>query len=198
MLKNRTALLLLVVFLSANFVATTFLGWLPTYVSRSFRLGLSDSALTSVFWALASLPGAVCGGVLADWGRRRYKGGRIRVQGLGLILAAPFVLAIPMATSVPVLVVALVGAGVCKGMYDANIFASLYDVIRPSDRGTAAGLMNTVGWIGGSMAPTVVGLVSDRVGLGIPIASTAALYLVAGLLALWAARLAEARRSDPI
>jgi MFS family permease len=197
MLNNRTAVLLLAVFLGANFVATTFLAWLPTYVSRSFRLGLSDAALTSVFWPLASLPGAVCGGLLADWARRSYRGGRIRVQSLGLVLAAPFALLVGMATSVPVLLVGLVGAGVCKGIYDANIFASLYDVIRPSDRGTAAGLMNTIGWIGGSAAPTVVGFVSDRVGLGIPIASTAALYLMAGLLALAAARRAETRPFDP-
>jgi MFS family permease len=194
--NNRTAALLLVVFLAANFVATTFLAWLPAYVSRSFKLGLTDSAQTSVFWALASLPGAVCGGALADWARRRYRGGRIRVQSLGLGLAAPFVLLAGVTTSVPILVIALVGAGICKGMYDANIFASLYDVIRPSDRGTGAGLMNTIGWIGGSMAPIVVGLVSDRVGLGIPIASTAALYLVGGVLAFLAARLAEVRPID--
>jgi MFS family permease len=55
--KNRTAVLLLVMFLGANFVATIFLAWLPAYVSRSFDLGLSDSALTSVFWPLASVPG---------------------------------------------------------------------------------------------------------------------------------------------
>jgi MFS family permease len=195
-LRNRTAALLLFVFLGANFVATTFLAWLPAYVSRSFKLGLLDSAQTSVFWALASLPGALCGGALADWARRKYRGGRIHVQSFGLALAAPFVFAVGTATSVPVLVVALVGAGICKGIYDANIFASLYDVIHPSDRGTGAGLMNTIGWIGGSMAPMVVGLVSDQVGLGIPIASTAVLYLFGGLFALLAARLAEARPID--
>ena len=40
--------------------------------------------------------------------------------------------------------------GVCKGFYDSGIFASLYDSIEPSARGTAAGLMNTVGWGGGA------------------------------------------------
>ena len=85
----------------------------------------------------------------------------------------------------------------CKGVYDANIFASLYDVIRPEDRGTGAGLMNTIGWTGASLAPVIVGFSSKRFGLGITIGSTAALYLLGGLLALVAARLAERREPVP-
>src|SRR5262249_4384429 len=99
------------------------------------------------------------------------------------------------ATSVPILIAALIGSGVCKGVYDSNIFASMFDVIRPEDRGTAAGLMNTVGWTGGFVAPTAVGFASDRLGLGVTIASTAAVYLLSGLLALQAARLAEPKMS---
>jgi MFS family permease len=193
---NPTALLLLGVFLGANFVATTFLAWLPSFVSRGFKLGLSDSAVASMFWPLASLPGALCGGYLADRAARRSKGGRIRVQSLGLILAAPFVLLTGWSSSVPVLVTALIGAGLCKGIYDANIFASLFGVVRPADRGTAAGLMNTVGWTGGSIAPTVVGMASEKFGLGVAITSTAAVYLLVGLIALFAARLATSRAID--
>ena len=88
----------------------------------------------------------------------------------------------------------MIGAGLCKGIYDANIFASLFDVIRPEDRGTAAGLMNTVGWSGGVRGADRgrhrVGDVSAWVST---IASTAAVYLLGGLLALLAARLAETR-----
>ena len=106
------------------------------------------------------------------------------MQSLGLILAAPFVFLTGWSTSVPILIAALIGAGICKGIYDANIFASLFDVVRPEDRGTAAGLMNTVGWTGGLVAPTVVGFASEHLGLGVAIASTAAVYLLVGLLAL--------------
>jgi len=188
---NPAAALLLAVFVGANFVAATFLTWLPMYIFEGFDLGLSSSSLTSTFWPLASLPGALCGGVAADWAARRARGGRIRTQSLGLILAAPFVLLTGWSTSVPMLIVGLIGAGLCKGIYDANIFASLFDVVAAEDRGTAAGLMNTVGWTGGLVAPTVVGIASERFGLGVAIASTAAVYLLVGLLALVAARLAD-------
>ncbi len=188
---NPAAALLLGVFVGANFVAATFLAWLPSFIFERFDLELSSSALASTFWPLASLPGAVFGGVAADWAGTRSRGGRIRVQSLGLIVAAPFVFLTGWATSVPILIAALIGAGMCKGIYDSNIFASLFDLIRPEDRGTAAGLMNTVGWTGGLVAPTAVGFASEKLGLGVTIASTAAVYLLSGLLALLAARLAE-------
>ena len=50
--------------------------------------------------------------------------------------------------------------GVCKGFYDSGIFASLFDAIEPRARGTAAGLMNTVGWGGGALGPLFVGWTS--------------------------------------
>jgi MFS family permease len=194
-LTNPEAALLLIVFVGANFVGATFLTWLPSYIFERFGLGLSESSITSTFWPLASLPGAVCGGIAADRAAARTRGGRIWVQSLGLVLAAPFVFLTGWASSVPLLIAGLIGAGTCKGIYDSNIFASLFDVIEPEDRGTAAGLMNTVGWAGAAMAPTVVGFASDRFGLGVTIASNAAVYLLAGILAMVAARLAATPRS---
>ena len=44
----------------------------------------------------------------------------------------------------------------------SNIFASLYDVIEPRARGTAAGLMNTVGWSGGALGPLLVGWIAKH------------------------------------
>jgi MFS family permease len=191
---NPAAALLLLVFVGANFVSATFLAWLPSYIFERFELGLSNSSLTSTVWPLASLPGAVCGGIAADWARKRALGNRIRVQSLGLFIAAPFVALTGWATSVPLLIAGLIGAGICKGIYDSNIFASLFDVIPPEDRGTASGLLNTVGWTGGFVAPTVVGFASDRFGLGVTITWTAAVYLLGGTCALLAARLAETGR----
>jgi sugar phosphate permease len=99
-------------------------------------------------------------------------------------------------TSVPILIAALVGSGLCKGIYDANIFAALFDVVSPDVRGTAAGLMNTVGWTGGFLAPMIIGAGSDRFGLGAAITATAAVYLLVGLVAILAAKLAE--RPQPL
>ncbi len=182
-LTNRAAVMLLCIFVGANFVAAALLTWLPTFIYRKFSMDISDSSTTSTVWPPASLVGALCGGVPADRAARQRKGGRIRVQSLGLILGSPFVFLAGWSASFSMLVAALAAAGLCKGIYDANIFASLFDVVGPEDRGTAAGLMNSVGWTGGFLAPVAVGLGSKYFGLSLAIASPAAVYLFVGLLA---------------
>jgi len=176
------ALMLLAVFAGANFVATIFLTWLTQFVVTKFGLSLTISSITSTLFPMASLVGALFGGVMADRAARR-PGGRALVQGLGLIVGAPFIYAVGMASTVPMLIAALIAVGLCKGVYDANIFASIFDVVRPQVRGTAAGLMNTVGWTFGSLGPLTAGILADRYGLSAAIASTAAVYVIVGLLA---------------
>jgi MFS family permease len=184
--RTPAAVVLLVVFAGANFVATAFMTWLPLFVYTKFRMSLTGSSLVSSLYPMANLVGALCGGWLADLGAGRRAGGRMRVQGLGLLVGAPFVFAAGWTGTLPTLLLALAGFGFCKGIYDANIFASIYDVIDPRVRGTAAGLMNTVGWAGGSLAPMAIGLAADRLGLSMALGSVSAIYLVVGLLALTA------------
>ena len=75
--------------------------------------------------------------------------------------------------------------GFFKGLYDANIFASVFDVVGPEARGTAAGFMNAIGWLaGGGSAPLVVGLVARDRGLGTAIALASTVYLAAAILLL--------------
>ncbi len=103
------------------------------------------------------------------------------VQALGVFGGAPFVVLCGMTRSLAWLIVALTVWGFFKGLYDANIFASMFDVIRPEARGSAAGLMNTMGWLGGGgSAPIVIAWLASRYGLGGAIASASIVYLAAG------------------
>ena len=106
--ESRPQLLLLCVFRGGEFRGGD-LSDLAADVRVFARLveGLGSSSLTSTLWPLASLPGDCRRGCLADWAARRRKGGRMRVQALGLILAAPFVFATGFSTSVAVLIAAL-------------------------------------------------------------------------------------------
>jgi MFS family permease len=157
--RTPTALLLMGAFLGANFVATIFLTWTPTFLVEKFGFRLTAAGLSgSVFIHLASALSAPLGGVLADRLARRYAGGRMLVQALGLLLGATFVGFVGLTADVTTLLVAMTFFGLCKGLYDSNIFASLYDVIEPRARASAAGIMNTVGWGGGALGPLVVGL----------------------------------------
>ena len=180
---NPTALLLMAAFLCANFVALVLLSWMPIFLYDKFHLSLAASGLTAtLFVQLASMAGSPAGGWWADILRRKMPGGRMLVQAIGLAAGAPFVVLCGWTRSVPLLVFALAAWGFFKGIYDANIFAAIFDVIRPEARGRAAGLMNMTGWLGGGIAPVAVGLVAQRSSLSAAIMLAAGVYVLGALL----------------
>jgi sugar phosphate permease len=203
--RTPTALLLMAVFLGANFVATIFLTWTPTFLVEKFHFKLTAAGLSgSVFIHLASAASVPVGGILADRLTRRRAGGRMLVQALGLLAGSGPVFFVGITDNVNILLLAMTLFGLCKGLYDSNIFASLYDVIEPRARATAAGLMNTVGWGGGALGPLFVGWAAQNgrhatevENMSEAIAACGAVYLVGAAL-LFVAILFFARRDSLI
>lgn len=180
---NPTALLLMAAFLCANFVALVLLSWMPAFLYDKFHLSLAASGLTAtLFVQLASMAGSPAGGWWADVLRRRMAGGRMLVQAIGLAAGAPFVVLCGWTRSVPLLILALAAWGFFKGIYDANIFAAVFDVIPAEARGRAAGLLNMTGWLGGGAAPVAVGFIAQRSSLSAAIMLAAAVYLLGAAL----------------
>ncbi|MFN0167843.1 MAG: MFS transporter [Bryobacteraceae bacterium] len=184
--RTPSVLLLLGAFLCANFVAVVLLSWMPKFLYDKFHMSLAMSGLTAtLFVQLASMVGAPFGGWLADILRKRSARGRMLVQAIGVLCGAPFVALCGMTPSVTWLLVALTFWGFFKGLYDANIFAAVYDVVRPEARGAAAGLMNTVGWLaGGGTAPLAIGWIAKKESLSLAIAMASTVYIAAALLLL--------------
>lgn len=182
--RTPTVLILLAAFLCANFVAVVVLTWMPKFLYDKFHLSLAAAGLTAtVFIQLASMAGSPVGGWLADRWRARRPGGRMMVQAAGLLCGAPFVVLCGETRSIGWLIVALTAWGFFKGLYDANIFASVFDVVPAEARGSAAGLMNMVGWLGGGgAAPVAIGYLAEREGLSAAISMTAAVYVMGGAL----------------
>jgi len=183
--RTPTMLCLMGAFICSNFVAVVLLTWMPKFLFDKFHMGLAVAGLTAtIFVQLASVAGSLAGGWLADFFRAKTPRGRILVQATGVLCGAPFVAWCGMTRSVTSLVIALTLWGFCKGMYDANIFASMFDVVRPEARGTAAGFLNSVGWLGGGgSAPVVIGFIARDNGLSAGITAASVVYLLAcGLL----------------
>lgn len=194
---NQMVLLLIAIFMGANFVAVVFLTWLPTFLYQKFHMSLSMAGLNaSLYLQAASFLGVLCGGYLADRFSRRRGGGRQLTQAIGLLLGTPFLFLTGWTLSVPVLVLAMIGFGYFKGLYDANIIAGLYDVVAIENRGTAAGVANSLGWLGGGLAPVVIAIGSARFGMSACMSATAAIYLVIGVLSLFAARRLRGMRNS--
>jgi MFS family permease len=195
--------LLMLAFVGANFVATIFLAWTPTFLVEKFGFKLASAGLSgTVFIHLASAASVPVAGLAADRLTRRFAGGRMLIQALGLLAGAGFVMLVGRTGEKGTLVLAMTAFGVCKGFYDSGIFASLFDVVEPRARGTAAGLMNTVGWGGGALGPVFVGWASkygarptEVENMSEAIAFGGVVYLVAAAL-LAAAMLLSARRAS--
>ena len=180
--ENRMVLLLVVVFMAANFVAVVFLTWMPTFLYQKFHMSLAMAGLNgTAYLQIASVLGVLSGGLLADRLRRRHAGGRILAQSIGLLCGVPFLFLTGWTIKVPLLLVGMIGFGYFKGLYDANIFAGLYDVVPVKRRGAAAGILNSLGWLGGGFAPVLIAVSASRFGLSACISATAAIYLAIGV-----------------
>ena len=147
--SHPMSIVLVAVFVGANFVASVFLTWLPSFLNRKFGMTLAMAGFSSTaYLQAASVLGVLSGGFLADRLARRHRGGRMITQAAGLLLGVPFLFLTGWTMSTVVLVLAMTGFGYFKGFYDANIWASLYDVVPVTRRATAVGLMNSIGWLG--------------------------------------------------
>ncbi len=184
-LSNRpTALCLMAAFIGANCVATAVMAWMPTLLKEQFQMSLAQAGFTATFYIqIASMFGAIVGGMGADTLRKRSAGGRIYMQAVALILGAPFIFFCGWTLKTGVLIPAMIAFGLCKGIYDANIWAGLYDFVPVVRRGSAVGLMNMLGWAGGALGVQAIGHLTDRgVTLGSAIASMAGIYLLVAVL----------------
>jgi dipeptide/tripeptide permease len=84
-----------------------------------------------------------------------------------------------------VVVYAALGAfGFFRGLYDSNLFASLYEVVRPQSRATATGLMLCAAFLGGGFAPLLIGRMSAVLPLAQALSVTSVLYVAGAILLL--------------
>jgi MFS family permease len=188
-LRAPMARVLIMVFVGANFVAMIFLTWMPTYLKREFGMSLSMSGVSATaYLQIASVLGVITGGVLADRLAKKHGGGRMMAQAVGLFAGVPFIFLTGWTLSIPILVLALIGFGYFKGFYDANIWASLHDVVKPERRATAVGVMNSIGWLGGGAGSYAVGVAAPIFGMSGCLSANSLVYLLVGLLMIFGVR----------
>jgi MFS family permease len=175
---------LMLTFLAMNFVNVACLTWMPTLLYQKFHLSLAQSGFHATFYHyLGAFLGVLLGAKLADRWSARFRLGRPSVQLAGLLGGAPFVYLMGRADSSIVVFTSLGLFGLFRGLYDSNLFASLYEVVRPEARATATGTMLAVAFLGGGSSAVAVGWLSQRIGLDAALSSTSVFYVAAaGLL----------------
>lgn len=186
--RTPSAWLLTAAFACMVFATTGFMTWMPTLLYTKFHLPLATAAFQAVFvHYLFAFAGVLLGGWWSDRRAIARPVVRLHVGAAGLVLAAPFIFLLGHAETLPVVYVALAVFGLFRGVYDANIFAALYEVVPVRLRATATGLMICFAYVTGATAPLLLGHIKQRAGLDHGLSWLAPAYLLGGVLTAWAA-----------
>ena len=187
-----TAVCMLVAYCGLIFGLNGYLTWMPKYLKETFSLSLSSAGFHSMFWThAAAFLGVLVAGMLSDRMASRKGGGRNRMllQAAGLLLASPCIVLMGVSSKFAVVCGALAGFGFFRAFFDAGTYAVLYDVIEAKYYSLSSAVLILFGFGIGSLAPWILGVISDSFGLSGGIASLAAVWVLASvaLVIAWGA-----------
>lgn len=188
--KVPTAVCMLVAYCGLIFGLNGYLTWMPKYMKEAFDLSLTSAGFHSMFWThAAAFVGVLVAGSLSDKVALTKGGGknRLLLQAAGLLLASPCIVMMGVSQQFVVVCAALAGFGFFRAFFDANTYTVLYDVIESKYYSFSSAILILFGFGIGSLAPWILGMISDRFGLSGGIASLAAIWVVAclALLIAW-------------
>ncbi len=164
--RKPTAILLALAFASFQFAGVGFLTWMPTFLHEKFSFSLARAGFDSTFYHfVAAFFGVMAGARITDKLAPKYSRVRGFIQMAGLLAGTPFIIMMSKSDSLVIIYFALAFFGFCRGIYDSNIFAALYDVIEMPYRSTATGLMLMFAFIVGSASPYILGILKPIFGL---------------------------------
>lgn len=180
------------------FVVSTIYTWLPSFLNREYGLPPEQAAMRAAAVLLAGSAGAVVWGHLADrFGARRPQR---KMQVIAWASLASFVAlslgfgALPPGPAQFVLIV--IGA-VCMTGTIGTVSAVAVDVVHPSVRATAVGMVAFVQNIFGLAAgPLIAGRMSDAFGLAAAMAIVPVFALASGVVLTLGARSYESDLRD--
>lgn len=164
--------------------------WMPRYIHVTREHGtLGSVTLTlGVIVVVTGLAATLTGGWLGDKLRGRYGGSYFLVSGGGLLTGFPLFLLV-LVLPFPWAWFPLAGAVFCLFFNTGPANTILANVTEPPVRATAFALnIFIIHALGDAISPPLIGLMADRVGLGLSMAGVGLMFLVGGVLWLAGAR----------
>lgn len=188
--RKPTTLLHSLAFACMVFVNVGYLTWMPTFLIENFGLSLSEAGFSSMFYHhAAAFFGVLAGGRLADKLASVKPAYRVWLQAGAMLCAAPFIYGMGAGTDIRIIYLSLALFGFFRGIYDSNIFASLFEVVAPQYRASAGGLMLMFAFLMGAFAPYILGVLKPSLGLAAGISGLSVAYLIAVVLLICTAML---------
>ena len=164
--------------------------WMPTYFVRERGLGVG--AAGTIFGALllvAGFSGSIVGGQLGDRLARRFPGAHFSFSGWALIASLPFTMMAVLARAPAVFWPGMFLTMLLLFINMGPLNAAMVNVLPPDLRARGVGLhTTTIHLLGDALSPFLIGVVSDSLGLRIPVLLTGLLLPLAGLVLLMGRR----------
>jgi MFS transporter, Spinster family, sphingosine-1-phosphate transporter len=160
--------------------------WMPTYYVRVRHIDAADATLIFGLLLLsAGFAGTLIGGLVGDRLARTRPDAHFLLSAVGLVASGPFTLVAIMHPSPaifwPSMFVTLLLLFINMGPLNAAMANVLPAALR--GRGVAVNTFS-IHVFGDAFSPLVVGAMSDRIGLQVPVLATGLLLVVAGLVLL--------------
>lgn len=165
-----SAWLLMVAFGFQVFTNFGFTVWTPVYLRDTF-FSHANMAPTEVgFWTMFHsviwhYAGCVIGILFAsrvsDKLAAKWRPARMATNVVGLLAGAPCIFLAYYTNSLALCAAGLFLFGLAHGVYDSNMFAALYDVIKPRYRASSTGFMCCGAFLVGAVAPKLIGVMMD-------------------------------------
>ena len=165
--------------------------YMPAFLERERGVGGAQAGVWfGAIAAVAGLTGTLVGGVLGDRAERRSRTGGLWVSGVGMLLAAPFMVWTAMAGSIPAILAAAFVAMFLVFLNNGPLNNAIVSAVPPLFRSFAVGLsVLAYHLLGDAISPPIIGWVGDRSSLGAAIALNAIPVAVGGLVLMVGARL---------
>ncbi len=188
-LANRPYALSVLGYAAYTFAVGGMAFWMPAFLERT--RGIPRSVATVQFGAIVVLTGfagTFAGGHVADALRRRLRAAELWVCGISTLAAAPLALAVFVADSPALYLLALVLAQLLLFASTGPVNAAIVNAVAPAERASAVALsILAIHLLGDVPSPFLIGVLSDWASLGRAVLIVPAAVLVSGLVWTWAA-----------
>ncbi|MCC5930150.1 MAG: MFS transporter [Cyclobacteriaceae bacterium] len=189
LINSPTAMLLTIAFSCMIFVNVGYLTWAPTFLHEKFNLSLVNAGFSAMFYHhIFAFLGVLVGGKYSDKLAVRNIGYRLGIQAIGLLFGAPFICLLGFTEQLIWVYVGMSLFGFFRGIYDSNIYASLFCVIAPMIRSSVSGAMIMFAFLTGAFSPAILGILKPTLGLSFGLYSLSVVYLI-GAIAIFLALL---------
>ena len=161
-----TALLCGMGYVAQVFVSYGYCAWGPKFVAEKFGLSVSQAGTGVMFWHYAaSLVAVLVTGLVTDRLIGRWPRIRMVLSMCAMILSVPALVVFGQCPRLAVVWAAAAVFGVTQGVQGANQFTAVFDVVPTACRSSSVGFLNVMAGLCGSLAPIMLGALSQRQGV---------------------------------